>query len=192
MRELRKDQQIDLDALYPNLETLIVGLGWKINSVDQDFDLDTSAFMLTHTNGIRSRDDFVYYNNLLDPSGALEHSGDSITGSDSGDAEQIKINIFKIPPEIGHLTFVVTIHDADIRNQTFGQVENAYIRLVEPKSGTELLRYNLGNEFSEARSIVVGDLFRKDNHWSFDAVGVPFSGGLDAISQDFNLRVNKE
>jgi tellurium resistance protein TerD len=177
--------------LQPNLRKLKVALGWKVNTNSSEtFDLDASAFMLDKQNGIRSKKDFVYYKNLKDPSGALEHSGDSLTGGE-GDVETIMVDFSKIPKEIGHVTFVVTIYDALAKQQTFGRVKEAYIRVCDAGTNNEIVRYNLAEEFFSATSILVADIVNHDNEWYFDAVGAPFSGGLEAISADFDIDCKK-
>jgi tellurium resistance protein TerD len=183
MAQLQKNQKIPLH----NVTNLLVGLGWQTDSA-QTFDLDASAYMLTQNCQIRDRKDFVYYNNLHDNLGILTHSGDNVVGGE-GDCEQITVRLDKVPTELAHITFVVTIHDAIARQQTFGQVKNAYIRLCHLDTGEEICRYQLGLEFIHATSIVFGDIVRLDNQWFFDAVGVAFSGGLNAIAQDFDLKL---
>lgn len=188
MTVIQKNQKYKLSDYNPNMETLLVGLGWKINSEGENFDLDASAFMLKQDNSIRDRNDFVYYNNLNDNLGILSHSGDNISGGE-GDSEQITVQLKKIPDEIGHITFVVTIDKALERQLTFGKVQDAYIRVVDKSNNTEIVRYNLGQEFFTSTSVVIGDLVKKENEWFFDAVGVAFSGGLQALSQDFDLKL---
>jgi stress response protein SCP2 len=190
MNIMQKDQKFNLSQSIPNLSKLLVGLGWKVNAGGEAFDLDASAFMLTTENTIRDTKDFVYYNNLQDPSGILKHSGDNLQGG-QGDCEQILVDLTKMPPELGHITFVVTIYDAYNRNQTFGKVSDAYIRICDANTNQEIARYNLGEEFFNATSIVFGDVAKFNNEWFFDAVGVAFSGGLEAIAGDFDIDVVK-
>lgn len=190
MNIMQKDQKFNLSQSIPNLSKLLVGLGWKVNAGGEAFDLDASAFMLTTENTIRDTKDFVYYNNLQDPSGILKHSGDNLQGG-QGDCEQILVDLAKMPPELGHITFVVTIYDAYNRNQTFGKVSDAYIRICDANTNQEIARYNLGEEFFNATSIVFGDVAKFNNEWFFDAVGVAFSGGLEAIAGDFDIDVVK-
>lgn len=191
MNIVQRDQKVKLSDLLPDFEVLKVGLGWKVDASGEEFDLDASAFMLTHDNQVRNKKDFVFYNNLSDISGVLQHSGDNVTGGE-GDCEQITVNMKAVPPEIGHITFVVTIHKALERQQTFGRVNDAYIRVVDAKTGKEILRYNLEKEFYSATSVVIADIAKYNNEWYFDAVGVPFSGGLEAIANDFDLDLTKK
>ncbi len=190
MNIIQKDQKFNLSQSIPNLSRLLVGLGWKVNSQGATFDLDASAFMLTTENTIRDPKDFVYYNNLEDPSGILKHSGDNLQGG-TGDCEQILVDLTKMPPELGHITFVVTIYDAYNRGQTFGMVSDAYIRICDANTQQEIARYNLGQEFANATSIVFGDVAKVNGEWYFDAVGVAFDGGLEAIAGDFDIDVMK-
>jgi tellurium resistance protein TerD len=189
MSVINKNQQVKLSELAPNLNLLNIGLGWQITE-NENVDLDASAFMLTTENGIRDRKDCVFYNNLNDPSGVLKHSGDNLTGGE-GDCEQITVDMTKVPNNIGHITFVVTIFEGLERQQTFGKVKEAYIRVVDPNSGKELVRYNLGQEFYTATSVLIADIVKVNNEWYFDAVGAPFSGGLAAVANDFDLDLKK-
>lgn len=183
MNIIEKNQKFKIST-----EKLMVGLGWKTNSDTENFDLDAFAFLLTKDNNIRDKKDFVYYNNLTDSSGALKHSGDNVSGGE-GDSEQISVQLDKLPEETGHITFVVTIDKALEKQITFGKVQDAYIRVCDANSNEEIARYNLGQEFFTATSVVVGDLVKKEDGWYFDAVGVAFSGGINALSQDFDLEL---
>ncbi|MBC7474311.1 MAG: TerD family protein [Candidatus Sericytochromatia bacterium] len=183
-----KNQKHNLTQENPDISTLLVGLGWKVSDTEQNFDLDASAFMLKSDEHIRDRGDCVYYGNLKDNLGILKHSGDNKVGGD-GDSEQITVNLKNVPKEIGHITFVVSIHDALNRSQTFGRVSDAYIRVIDNDTNIEIVRYNLGQEFFNATSVVIGDLLKRNDEWFFDAVGIAFSGGLPAIAQDFDIKV---
>jgi len=185
-----KNQKVKLNDLVPNLTTLKVGLGWKTQD-GENFDLDASAFMLDTQNEVRNKKDCVFYNNLQDSSGVLQHSGDNLTGG-VGDCEQITINMNKVPAEIGHITFVVTIFEGLERQQTFGRVQEAYIRVLDANTNAELVRYSLGQEFFAATSVLIADIVKFNNEWYFDAVGAPFSGGLAAIANDFDLNLVKK
>lgn len=189
MSTIVKNQRVKLTDLAPNLNNIIIGLGWKVNA-SENFDLDASAFMLDMNNEVRDKKDCVFYNNLKDPSGVMQHSGDNLTGGE-GDSEQISVNMNNVPPEIGHITFVVTIFEGLERQQTFGKVEDAYIRVLDSNTGKELVRYSLGQEFYAATSVLIADIVKINNEWFFDAVGAPFSGGLAAIANDFDLNLTK-
>ncbi|WP_077213692.1 TerD family protein [Bacillus dakarensis] len=188
---LAKGQRIDLTKTNPGLTKVIIGLGWDTNRYDggQDFDLDASAF-LTDENGKAVNDvDFIFYNNLVHPSGSVEHTGDNRTGEGDGDDEQIKIDFSKVPSHIHRIAISVTIHDADSRNQNFGQVSNAFVRVVNEDNNEEVLRYDLGEDFSVETAVVICELYKHNGDWKFSAVGSGFSGGLAALCRNFGLQV---
>ncbi|MDQ0155117.1 TerD family protein [Robertmurraya andreesenii] len=188
---LSKGQRIDLTKTNPGLTRVIVGLGWDTNRYDggQDFDLDASAF-LTDQNGKATQDlDFVFYNNLVHPSQSVEHTGDNRTGEGDGDDEQIKIDFSKVPANIEKIAITVTIHDAELRNQNFGQVSNAFVRVVNEDNNQEILRYDLGEDFSVETAVVICELYKHNGDWKFNAVGSGFSGGLAALCRNFGLQV---
>lgn len=186
---LSKGQKISLSKEAPGLTHIMVGLGWDINRYDgnADFDLDASAF-LTGANGkCTCSGDFVFYNNLEHPSGAVKHMGDNRTGDGEGDDEQIFVDLSKIPANIEGIAVTVTIFDAEKRRQNFGQVSNAYCRMVNDDTGEEIIRYDLGEDFSIETAMVVGELYRHNGEWKFNAIGSGFSGGLAALCQNYGL-----
>ncbi len=188
---LAKGQKVDLTKSNPGLKNIVVGLGWDVNKYDGgfSFDLDTAAF-LTDVNGkVTSDTDFVFYNNLRHPSGSVIHLGDNLTGAGDGDDEQIKVALDKVPANIEKICFTATIHEAMQRNQNFGQVSNAYIRVVDESNGTELIRYDLGEDFSIETAIVVGELYRHNGEWKFNAIGSGYQGGLAALCNNFGINV---
>lgn len=188
---LSKGQRIDLTKTNPGLTKVIVGLGWDTNRYDggHDFDLDASAF-LTDDSGKATQDlDFVFYNNLVHPSGSVEHTGDNRTGEGDGDDEQIKIDFSKVPANISRIAITVTIHDAEMRSQNFGQVSNAFVRVVNEDTNEEILRYDLGEDFSVETAVVICELYKHNGDWKFNAVGSGFSGGLAALCRNFGLQV---
>ena len=170
---------------------LLVGLGWDINRYDggSDFDLDTAAFLLGGDGKTASDADFVFYGNLKHASGAVEHLGDNLTGEGDGDDEQIKIDLSKVPETVEKIDFTVTIYEAEERRQNFGQVSNAFIRIVDEANNTELIRYDLGEDFSIETAVVVGELYRNNGEWKFNAIGSGFQGGLHALCQNFGVNV---
>ncbi|WZL72912.1 TerD family protein [Clostridiaceae bacterium 35-E11] len=188
---LQKGQKVDLTKTNPGLTKVLVGLGWDTNKYDggHDFDLDTAAFMLGEAGKVSSEQDFVFYNNLKDPSGAVTHMGDNLTGAGDGDDEQIKIELNKVPANVHKIAFTVTIHEADQRNQNFGQVSNAFIRIMNDDNGEELIRYDLGEDFSIETAVVVGELYRHGAEWKFNAIGSGFQGGLGALCGNFGINV---
>lgn len=177
------------DVGVTSLTSVVVGLGWDVNRYDggADFDLDASAFMLGANGKVRNEKDFIFYNNLTGP--GVTHMGDNRTGSGDGDDEQIKIDLNAVPADVDKIAFSVTIDQADTRNQNFGMVENSYIHILDEASGTELVRYDLGEDFSIENTIVVAELYRHNGEWKFNAVGSGFSGGLAAICNNFGVDV---
>ncbi len=188
---LTKGQKVDLTKGNPGLTKLLVGLGWDINKYDGggDFDLDAAAFLCADNGKVTSDADFVFYSNTKHASGAVEHTGDNRTGEGEGDDEAILVDLSLVPANIQTISFTATIYDAENRHQNFGQVSNAYIRVVDQATGTELIRYDLGEDFSIETAIVVGSLYRNGSEWKFNAVGSGFQGGLYALCQNFGVNV---
>ena len=191
MINLFKGQKVNLTKDNPGLSKILVGLGWDINKYDggSAFDLDAEAF-LTGSNGkVTDDSDFVFYGNLQHSSGAVQHMGDNRTGIGEGDDEQIRIDLSKIPAGIEKIAFTVTIYDAEARKQNFGQVSNAFIRIYDEANGKELIRYDLGEDFSVETAVVVGELYRQGAEWKFNAVGSGFKGGLKALCQNYGVNI---
>ncbi|MBD7937692.1 MULTISPECIES: TerD family protein [Cytobacillus] len=189
--QLSKGQRIDLTKTNPGLKRAVIGLGWDTNkySGGEAFDLDASAFLADHQNRCQQDQDFVFYNQLEHPSAAVIHTGDNRTGEGDGDDEQLIVEFSKIPSTVDHIGIAVTIHDAEIRKQNFGQVSNAFVRLVNEETNEELLRYDLGEDFSIETAVVVCELYRHNNEWKFNAIGSGFSGGLAALCKNYGLEV---
>ncbi len=188
---LKKGQKIDLTKGNPRLSKLLIGLGWDTDrySGGYDFDLDTAAFLLKADNKVSSNQDFVYYGNLRHSSGSAEHMGDSLTGGSGGDDEQIKVDLSRVPDVIERIAIAVTIYDAETRKQNFGQVSNAYIRIIDTAANTELLRYDLGEDFSFEASVIVGEIYRYKGEWKFNAVGSGFKGGLKSLCLNYGVNL---
>lgn len=188
---LSKGQKVDLTKGNPGLTKIVVGLGWDTNKYDGgfDFDLDAAAFLLGANGKVSSDADFVFYGNLKDASGAVEHMGDNLTGDGDGDDEQIKVNLAQVPANIDKIGFTVTIYDSDTRKQNFGQVSNAYIRIFDEVGNAELIRYDLGEDFSIETAVVVGELYRNNGEWKFNAIGSGFQGGLHALCKNYGVNV---
>lgn len=188
---LAKGQRVNLTKTNPGLTNVIVGLGWDTNRYHggQDFDLDASAFLTDANSRVLEDTDFIFYNNLVHSSGGVEHTGDNRTGEGDGDDEQIKINFSKVPSNIHRIAITVTIHDAEARNQNFGQVSNAFVRVVDEETEREILRFDLGEDFSVETSVVICELYRHNGDWKFSAVGSGFAGGLAALCRNFGLEV---
>jgi tellurium resistance protein TerD len=189
---LSKGQKVSLTKGNPGLKKVVVGLGWDVNAFDTggDFDLDASAFLLTDTGKVSVQEDFVFYGNLKHPSGAVEHLGDNLTGAGDGDDEQIKINLELIPANISKIAFTATIYDAATRNQNFGQVSNAFIRIFNEETGEEMLRYDLGEDFSIETAVVFGEMYKNNGEWKFNAIGSGYQGGLAALCGSYGIDAN--
>lgn len=188
---LQKGQKVSLTKDNPGLKKVVVGLGWDVNAFDTggDFDLDAAAFLLNDTGKVSNSNDFVFYGNLSHPSGSVVHQGDNLTGVGDGDDEQIKIDLSKVPDNITKIAFTVTIYEPEQRRQNFGQVENAFIRIYNEENGEEMLRYDLGEDFSIETAAVFGELYKNGSEWKFNAIGSGFQGGLAALCANFGVDV---
>ncbi|QUH18532.1 TerD family protein [Alkaliphilus sp. B6464] len=188
---LSKGQRIDLTKTNPGLKKAIIGLGWDTNkySGGYDFDLDASAFLVGANGKVNNDKDFIFYNNLQGANGSVIHTGDNRTGEGEGDDEQLIIEFDKVPAHVDKVAITVTIHDALQRAQNFGQVSNAFVRLVNQDTDEEVLRYDLAEEFSIETAIVVCEIYRHGNEWKFSAVGSGFQGGLAALCSNYGLQV---
>ncbi len=180
---LEKGQRVNV-----NLPKFVVGLGWDANatSTGQDFDLDASVFVLGENKKLLTDSHFVFYNNLTSPDGAVEHTGDNLTGAGDGDDESIKIDLSKINTNATELCFVVTIHDAENRKQNFGQVRNSFVRVYNPDTKEEILKYELEEDFSIETAVEFGRLYKRNGEWKFEAVGVGQKGGLQDYLNKYN------
>lgn len=188
---LQKGQKVSLTKGNPGLTKVVVGLGWDVNQFDTggDFDLDTAAFLLTESGRVSRQEDFVFFGNLNHPSGCAQHMGDNLTGAGDGDDEQIKINLSLVPENILRIAFTVTIYEAEARRQNFGQVNNAFIRVYNEDNGEEILRYDLGEDFSIETAAVFGELYKNNNEWKFNAIGCGYQGGLPALCAGYGIEV---
>ncbi|WP_172251874.1 TerD family protein [Saccharibacillus deserti] len=186
---LSKGQRIDLTKTNPGLKKVMIGLGWDTNkySSGADYDLDASVFLLHEDGRAKGIEDFVFYNNPKTPNGAVEHTGDNRTGEGEGDDEQIQVDFSLVPSNITRLGITVTIHDAEARAQNFGQVSNAFVRVVDTADNREVLRYDLGEEFSVETAVVICELYRHGEDWKFQAIGSGFAGGLAALCKNYGL-----
>ncbi|WIF95270.1 TerD family protein [Caminicella sporogenes] len=191
---LKKGQKVDLTKDNPGLKKVIIGLGWDTNKYSGgfDFDLDASAFLCGENGRVRSEQDFIFYNNLEHSSGSVIHTGDNRTGEGEGDDEQILIDFSKVPENVHKIAITVTIYDAVKRGQNFGQVSNAFVRVVDEETGREVLRYDLTEEFSVETALVVCELYRYKGEWRFSAVGSGFQGGLAALCKNYGLDAESE
>lgn len=187
---LSKGGNLSLSKTDPTLTKLLIGLGWDERATSgQDFDLDASAFLLTGTGKVRGDHDFIFYNQLKSADGAIEHTGDNRTGLGDGDDEVIKVDLTRVSPEIDKIAITVTIHDAQLRNQNFGQVANAFIRVVNEQTGAEVVRFDLAEDYSIETAMVFGEVYRHNGEWKFRAVGQGYSGGLAAMCHQYGIHI---
>lgn len=188
---LKKGQKIDLTKTNPGLTKVIIGLGWDTNKYDggADFDLDAAAFLTNSQGKVFEDSDFIFFNNKEHLSGGVTHLGDNLTGEGDGDDEQIKVDLSKVPDKIEKISFTVTIHEAVERGQNFGQVSNAFIRIINENSNEELIRYDLSEDYSIETAIVVAELYKHNGEWKFTATGAGFQGGLEALCNNFGVNV---
>jgi tellurium resistance protein TerD len=187
---LSKGGNVSLSKEAPGLDRIMVGLGWDVRATDgQDFDLDASAFLCAAGGKVRSDADFVFYNNKNAADGAVIHQGDNRTGEGEGDDEQIEITLSKLPADVDKVAVVVTIHNGDQNGQTFGQVSNAFIRLVDAANNSEVVRYDLSEDASVETAMILGEVYRNSGEWKFRAVGQGFKGGLGPLAGHFGVNV---
>ncbi len=182
---LAKGQRVSLEKVAPGLSEVFIGLGWDVKSTDSgyDFDLDSSVFLLSANEKLISDSHFIFYNNLTspDPDKSVQHLGDNLTGVGEGDDEVIKINLKKVPADIQKIVVTVTIHEAQQRKQNFGQVHNAFMRVVNAETKQEAIRYDLVEDYSIETALIMTELYRKDGEWRLNAVGAGYQGGLQAL-----------
>ena len=187
---LTKGGNVSLTKQAPGLSAIIVGLGWDIRTTTgDDFDLDASAILCDATGKVGADRDFVFYNNLTSSDGSVQHTGDNLTGEGEGDDEQIKVNLAAVPAEVTRIVFPVSIYDAATRRQTFGQVRNAFIRVVNAADNTEITRYDLSEDASTEAAMIFGELYRQEAEWKFRAIGQGYSAGLVGIATDYGVRL---
>jgi len=187
---LGKGGNLSLTKTDPSLSKILVGLGWDERSTDGNaFDLDASAFLLNSNGKVRSDADFIFYNQLRSAEGSVEHTGDNRSGQGDGDDESVKVDLSRVPMDVDKIVITVTIHDADARRQNFGQVANAFIRVVNDVTGQEVVRFDLAEDYSTETAMVFGELYRHNGEWKFRAVGQGYSGGLGAMCRQFGISI---
>jgi tellurium resistance protein TerD len=187
---LTKGGNVSLTKEAPGMTNVLVGLGWDARTTTgDDFDLDASALLLKADGKVLSNEYFVFFNNIKSPDGAVEHTGDNLTGEGDGDDESIKVNLAAVPAEVDKIVFPVTIYDAETRRQGFGQVRNAFIRIVDETGNKEIARYDLTEDASTETAMLFGELYRNGTEWKFRAVGQGYSSGLVGIARDFGVNV---
>jgi tellurium resistance protein TerD len=187
---LTKGGNVSLSKQAPGLTAVVVGLGWDPRTTTgADFDLDASAITLDMNGRVLTDGHFVFFNNLKSPDGSVEHLGDNLTGGGEGDDEQIKVNLAAVPAEVGKVTFPVSIYEAEQRQQNFGQVRNAFIRIVNQADNSEIARYDLTEDAATETAMIFGEIYRSFGEWKFRAVGQGYASGLKGIAQDFGVNV---
>ncbi|MFD4394459.1 TerD family protein [Kitasatospora sp. NPDC058397] len=187
---LSKGGNVSLTKEAPGLSAVVVGLGWDVRTTTgTDFDLDASALLCNEQGKVASDGNFVFFNNLKSADGSVEHTGDNRTGEGEGDDEAIKVSLVGVPADVQKIVFPVSIYDAENRGQNFGQVRNAFIRVVNQADNTELARYDLSEDASTETAMVFGELYRNGAEWKFRAIGQGYASGLRGIAQDFGVNV---
>ncbi|MDF0529442.1 TerD family protein [Tsukamurella sp. 8F] len=187
---LAKGGNVSLTKEAPGLTAVAIGLGWDARtSTGADFDLDASALALGGNQKVLSDNHFVFYNNLRSPDGSIEHTGDNLTGEGDGDDETINIQLDAVPPNVESIVFPVSIYEADQRGQSFGQVRNAYIRVVNQANGAEVARYDLTEDASTETAMIFGEVYRRGPEWKFRAIGQGYASGLGGIARDYGVNV---
>ena len=182
---LTKGQRISLEKVAPGLKEVFVGLGWNINATDTgaDFDIDASVFLLNSNEKLISDRHFIFYNNLTSPDSAksVQQRGDNRTGAGEGDDEIIDVNLRTVPTEVEKIAIAVTIHEAQQRKQNFGQVNNAFVRIVNCENEQEIIRYDLTEDYSTETALIMAELYRQSGEWRMNALGSGYQGGLQAL-----------
>ncbi|MDP9094016.1 MAG: TerD family protein [Actinomycetota bacterium] len=187
---LSKGGNVSLTKQAPGLTAVLVGLGWDARTTSgADFDLDASALMVGSTGKILSDQHFIFFNNLTSPDGSVEHTGDNLTGEGEGDDEAIKVNLAGVPAEVDKVVVAVSIYEPETRGQSFGQVRNAFIRIVNQADNAEIARYDLTEDASNETAMIFGEVYRNGAEWKFRAVGQGYSTGLAGIARDFGVNV---
>ena len=187
---LTKGGNVSLTKLAPALKKVSIGLGWDVRVTSgADYDLDASALLCGENGKVRSDEDFVFFNNLRSSDGSVEHTGDNLTGEGEGDDEVVHVDLDVLPADVQKVVFPVSIYEAEERRQSFGQVANAYIRVVDRSTGTEVARYDLTEDASTETAMVFGELYRRAGEWKFRAIGQGYASGLGGIARDYGVRV---
>ena len=186
---LKKGGNVSLSKTDPSLKKILIGLGWESRSTDgTDFDLDASAFMVGENGKVKRDEDFIFYHQLVSTCGSVVHTGDDSTGGGGGDDEALIIDFDKVPKSIKRVVVCVTIHDAEARKQNFGQVDNAFMRIVNLDNDLEIARFDLSEDYSTETAMIFGEVYRHNDEWKFKAVGQGFSGGLEDLCAQFGVQ----
>ncbi len=187
---LSKGGNVSLSKEAPGIKAILIGLGWDARATDgQGFDLDAVAFIVNASGKVRSDSDFIFYNNKVGADGAVQHQGDNRTGEGEGDDEQVMMNLDGFPADVDKVVIAVTIHDGESRRQSFGQVNNAFIRVVNIDGNKEIARYDLSEDASTETAMIFAEIYKRNNEWKFRAVGQGFAGGLGPLAQNFGVSI---
>ncbi len=187
---LQKGGNVSLEKVAPGMTKLRAGLGWDTRATDgTDFDLDASIFMIGEDGKVIDDKSFIFYNNLKSVCGSVEHTGDNQTGEGDGDDETVKINLTDVPAAVSKIVIAVTIHDAAARNQNFGQVSNAFIRVLNETDNSEVVRYDLSEDYSVETALNFGEFYRHNGDWKFKAIGQGFAGGLAPLAKQYGVNI---
>jgi tellurium resistance protein TerD len=187
---LQKGGNVSLQKEAPGMVKILIGLGWDSRATDGSaFDLDSSAFLLDASGKVRSDHDFIFYNQLKSGCGSVQHNGDNLTGVGEGDDETLHVDLNLVPVDVQKMAIGVTIHEAESRRQNFGQVQNAFIRIVNRENNQEVVRFDLTEDYSTETAMIFGELYRHNNEWKFRAIGQGFSGGLRAMANNFGVTI---
>jgi tellurium resistance protein TerD len=187
---LQKGGNVSLEKVAPGMSKCLLGLGWDSRATDgADFDLDASVFMLTAEGKVKSDKGFIFFNNLVSECKSVEHTGDNLTGEGDGDDESVKVNLSQVPSDITKIVVAVTIHEAESRNQNFGQVSNAFMRIVDDSTKAEVARYDLSEDYSTETALIFGELYLHNGGWKFKAIGQGFEGGLAPLVRQYGVNI---
>ena len=187
---LTKGGNVNLSKEAPGLTNITIGLGWDPRATDgQDFDLDAIAFLLNDAGKVRNDQDFIFFNNLKSGDGSVEHTGDNRTGEGDGDDEAIKVDLTRVPSDVYKIAVCAIIYEGQARNQNFGQVADAFIRVVNDNGATEIARFDLSEDGSTETAMIFGEIYRHNGEWKFRAVGQGFSGGLGPLAASYGVAV---
>jgi len=187
---LSKGSNVSLTKVAPGLSAITIGLGWDERSTTgAAFDLDASAFMVNESGKVRTDADFIFYNNLTSVCESVVHTGDNLTGEGDGDDESINVQLDRIPTDVQRVVFSTTIHESEARGQNFGQVRNAFIRVINQTNGEEIARYDLSEDYSNETAMLMGELYRHNNEWKFKAIGQGYEGGLGQMATDHGVNI---
>lgn len=187
---LTKGGNVNLSKEAPGLTNMTIGLGWDPRATDgQDFDLDAIAFLLDDSGKVRNDQDFIFFNNLKSGDGSVEHTGDNRTGEGDGDDESIKVNLAAVPADVSKIAVCAIIYEGQARNQNFGQVSDAFIRVINDNGNSEIARYDLSEDGSTETAMIFGEIYRHSGEWKFRAVGQGFAGGLGPLAASYGVNV---